>query len=359
MPHDHRPLRLVLVALCSVVPGGVLVGCSGESSEVGEVQEVQSAWIDGVASDLRVPDGIVRFRVTSLLDQPVQGAEGTGPFIGVAWDTRPASPTTPLNEVGGAFEVVAVIDGEKHDLGAQSGENTYGQDYRSEKAVVLGVPDGYDLADLRLEISIDGVVQTLDPWTGEVEAGDAAVLYEDVVTTWQTPGCGKLGASNAVSSHRSGSEILCTLSPVTTRAWTADLGWAEPGTLWWTFSLSTQLVNDNFGPEAEQAVWATAGIELSEVTFGGRAPEFLAPIFEGSADQFASSNPDLSGASYTFSGPATLPGSPDAETVQLTQRYALEATADLPAPEEGLVIDQVIPIGPVAEIPAPVSEEAR
>ncbi|HEY1134505.1 MAG TPA: hypothetical protein VGE77_07995 [Nocardioides sp.] len=333
--------RLLTTTVGGVLLAAALQGCGAD--ETAGVQEAEAAWIDGVVNEVLLPTGALHVAVTSVLDGPVQGSEGEGPFVGVRWQVVPRAGTS-TTQAAQPVEVVAVVDGERLDLGAEVEES----DARLGGGVLVGVPGGYDLDDLRVEIGFDGVVQTLAPWSGDLERGEAEVLYEDVTRSWQTAACPELVPADVVVPDPP--FATCETDAVTVRAWTPETGWAEPGTLWWTVRLTSRdVASAPVGPPGAEASWFVVDVVASDVTLDGVAPSDLRPGFQGTDDQFAGAG--LTGAVYTFAGPAELPTTPEGATLRLEQTYSLDSYDDVPPPDGGVRVSAEIPIGPVVALP--------
>lgn len=331
-----RTGRTASLAAAAVL-AGLLQGCG--ASDVGTVQEVEPAWIDGVASEVLLPTGTLRVAVTSVLDGPVQGGEGDGPFVGVRWTVVPGDlPGATADDE--PVDVAAVVDGERHELSAVLSD----PNPRATAGVLVGVPGGYDVADLRIEVDFDGVRQTLDPWTREVDPGGAAALYAGATRAWQTPRCPDLVPADVVVDDPP--FATCETGDVAVRPWTPEAGWAEEGTLWWTVRLTTSEAGAAaLGPSGgDGRSWFVTDVVASEVTLDGVAPAVLDPGYQGTDDQFAGGG--TTGAVYTFAGPADLPTTPDGAVLELAQTYAVDTYDEVPAPEDGVAVSAEIPVGP-------------
>ncbi|HEY1134503.1 MAG TPA: hypothetical protein VGE77_07985 [Nocardioides sp.] len=349
-------------AIAAVVTLGAGLTACGGRTDLGAVHAIEPAAVEGVASAVRVPGGELRVEVTSLLDEDPgrpygDGAEGeedaTAPFVAVAWHPEfPAGGASTLAAAMGTTEVAAVVAGERaviSDPDAMVDENGL----PVSGGAVLEVPQGYDVADLRVEVVVDGVTQVLDPWAGQVEAGDAEMLYADVPTRWDPRPCAELEIRPPLRTFP-GDGVLCDVGTVVTSPWRSDLGWAGAGETWWTVYLGTHLTLSDLGaaddPDGDEP-WDAGPLLTHEVTLDGEAPAAEAPGAQGATTPIASDSQTY--GYYTFAGPAEPPAAADGATFRIRQTYAVLAANDAPAPPaEEAVVDVTIPVGPAVPVTA-------
>ncbi|MDN7120067.1 hypothetical protein INN71_01535 [Nocardioides sp. ChNu-153] len=335
----------------ALVLAAVLAGC-GADEGVGRVQPVEPAWVDGVSSEVRVPNGTLEVRMTSVLDEPLQDTDGDGSFVAVSWRLRGPDEVS-LTGPPPPLELVLRADGEESVVLAADSLEPDGTgrfpDLVEGGAAVVGVPGDLDVAGVRLDVTADGVTQVLDPWTGRVEAGDAALLYDDAAAAWFPQPCPDLDVLPPATLGDGA--LLCTLGTVRTTPWTAETGWADPGETWWLVGLSTHMVATDAGPvdgSAERA-WVVGRITASEVELAGEAPLAVRPGYQDTTDQFAGT--DLTGATYVFADPGTRPRAADEVALRLRQTYDVGSVGELAAPPD-LRVDVEVPVGPAVAPPA-------
>lgn len=347
----------------------LLAGCGAGRDEVGDARPVEPAFVDGVTSVVRVPGGELRFRVGSPTDEPRPGIAQAlddedgevGTVLPVAWSAV-ADPdgTQVLPAALEEVSVVAVVDGERVPLDGEDPDA--GEPDPASGAYAIEVPEAYDAADLRLEVILDDATQVLSPWSGEVDPGDAARLYDDAPASWRPPTCRALPAVAPLAFDLG---LRCDTRTVVTSAWQPGLGWAPEDRRWWLVPVGTSAgavdavlaegsgVTDRAGER-----WRVGAIDEHAVTLDGEAPVEVRPTYQGATGAVAS--PSLTGAVYVFVGPGRPPATAADAEVRVTQSYALPAGGTDP-PSEQVQVDAVVPIGPAVPL-APVDgpgEEAE
>ncbi|MFW6774110.1 hypothetical protein ACOACO_07490 [Nocardioides sp. CPCC 205120] len=330
---------------------GLLAGC-GADDGVGRVQAVEPAWVDGVSSEVRVPGGTLEVRTTSVLHEPLQDTEGDGSFVGVSWRLR-SPDRMALTGAVPPLELALRVEGEERALVEA---DTLERDSAGRfpelvegGAAVVGVPGDLDVAGVRIEVTVDGVTQVLDPWSGRVEAGDAAALYDEGPTAWRPRPCPDLDVL-APATLGDGA-LLCTLGVVRSTPWTAETGWAEPGETWWLVGVGTHMVATDAGPVdgSDERAWVVGPVTASDVELGGEPAVALRPAYQDTDDQFA--DRDLTGATYVFPAPGPPPRTAEEVSLRLRQTYDVGPAGDV-APPPDLRVDVELPVGPAVELPA-------
>lgn len=341
----------VVAALAAVGALAALAGCGGRAA-VGDVHAVEPVAVGGVVSAVRIPGGELEVRVTSLLDEDPgrpygDGEEGaTGPFVGIAWEPVATGPdAVMLAEAMEETEVAALVDDERVVL-SDPDAMVESNGLPASAAAVVSVPDGYDVADLRIEVVVDGVAQGLDPWAGSVEAGGAAALYDDAPTRWTPRPCEELGVQPPLRTFP-GDGALCDVGTLATSPWHSDLGWAPEDALWWTVYVGTHMVLGDLGaaddPDGGEP-WGVGPLLTHEVTLDGTAPAAELPAAQGATTPVASESQTYGW--YTFAGPADPPASADDATLRIRQTYAVLADGVAAPPADEAVVDVTVPVGP-------------
>jgi hypothetical protein len=102
------------------------------------------------------------------------------------------------------------------------------------RSAVVAVPGEPDLTDLAIEVDFDGLVQTLDVATGEIDAGVAQSLYDP--RRFAT-GCDDVRddcdfAAASPDQPLRPATFGLTATAVSLYPYDGELGWADEGTLW-------------------------------------------------------------------------------------------------------------------------------
>lgn len=163
------------------------------------------------------------------------GAPDDGSLVPITWSTRAIGGFTREDDLN-PIELRLVVDGEPIELASVvldgSGATMDAYEPRSVAIAVDGDPKE---VELEVEVEYDGVTQSADVASGEVDAGVAQTLYDgnrDFAT-----GCAEvedqcpLRAADPKSAWRPESATFIA-SHVTLYPYDATLGWADEGTLW-------------------------------------------------------------------------------------------------------------------------------
>ena len=141
------------------------------------------------------------------------------------------------------------------------------------RSVAVALDGGLDTDDLTVEVEYDGVTQTADVATGEVDAGVAQALYDG--SRSYTAGCTEVldrcsfGAADPASPWRPGRANFIA-SHVTLYPYDARLGWAAEGTLW--AGVRLQLFGADSVENAAGRYWLIARQSAPSVTLDGAEP---------------------------------------------------------------------------------------
>lgn len=236
-------MRKLLVVLVPVLLIGVLAGTgiwlsrSEPDAPTTEAGTLAAPPVDGVlvgrSTDVRVPWGRLQVTLTEPVDTVEdEGRTLEGRFLGIQVELRDTEDVVPVDRLPDASlvdpEFTLVADEESWELPALAGWADGEQVDPGARRQYVAVPA--DAEEVTLEMTYDGVTQTVDAATADVTTGDAAPLYD---APFPAPGapCGdqlwSTGAS-AVEGAASG----CFVRSSATRPYVAGLGWAPEGSRW-------------------------------------------------------------------------------------------------------------------------------
>lgn len=173
---------------------------------------------DGPDDPVRAPDGEVLLPVTWGVDPAPVSDEDTS--------TRAEEDTT---EVGMRLVIADATTQLVDDVQVQ----TLIED--AEETRLLPVDEGTDVSDITVEVTYDGLTQTLTPEDGTVDSGAAAPLYDEDIPILDTTcdDCRMTTADDSAWRHsRDRGEV--TPESVTLRPYREGLGWADEDTTWAT-----------------------------------------------------------------------------------------------------------------------------
>lgn len=226
------------------------------AKEYGTTRAVAGRTYTGFADDpaprvsvVRVPDGWLHLEVSRRFLR-VEGDESAsldppagGSFVGVESGFDTSRATVPRGtEPTTTTPVVSVLTGGKrYPVGTQTAHPT------------VAIPGAG--SDVRIEVSFDGVTQTLDVASGRLTRGRAAPLYAAQPTG--SHACGTARIAAPYSASPTGFPLSCRLDWQRV-PWLHDLGWAKAGQAWLLVAISTQ------GPAQIRRGAATYGVSLSD-----------------------------------------------------------------------------------------------
>ena len=138
------------------------------------VEEVDESVVDLPTSteDHTDPDAPVRPEDGHLLLPVTWGLEVDSSSVG-AEDT---DGLTPADEDATPVDIALVVDDEEHDLVDERQVQSVINDGR--ESLLVPVPEETEAADITVEVTYDGLTQTLSPESGDIEAGAAEPLYD-------------------------------------------------------------------------------------------------------------------------------------------------------------------------------------
>lgn len=226
---DSRVRRATSALVALLALSAALTACGGDERtlELGESTRVlDDARVTGLADDpaltARLPVGELGLgwsddedllaSVDDDQDQTLVAPEG-GALVAVAWDVDPTVGTAPAPmgnaAIGSASHELVLVSGGERTVLAEESEGAL------RGAAVAAVADP---ADLALEVTFDGVTQTVGPGSDEREApAQADALYDETPVAETDLDC------DADAFCRADAGWL---------PWVAGQGWAPEGELW-------------------------------------------------------------------------------------------------------------------------------
>lgn len=299
-PTQRRVIVTALVAIPLLVLGLVVSvqEPSGHVVESGEEAELTDAVHTGTTHRVLLPSSTVAMQVgdpvdeadgdaVDLPDAPDGGsADGSvrAPdghrLLPVTWylrggpeATEEESGSIPADDDETTVDVTLVADDEEITLVEDRQVQSVIGDGR--ESVLIAVDDGLEVADVTVEVTYDGLTQTLSPESGEVDSGAAAPLYEDgtpAVTTGCPVGGCRFEPTDREASLRPGRDRSgFTADDVLLSPYDPDLGWAEDGTVW----ASVMLHSDGVGSftDDEGNLYSSRSAPSTKATLGSTEAE--------------------------------------------------------------------------------------
>lgn len=234
-----RKLLIVLVPvlLIAALAGGGIWLSQREDQEVTRAGTLVEQPVDGLlvgrSTDVRIPWGRLQVTMTEPLDS-VEGDTGTlrGSFIGIQVELRDTEDAVPVDRTPDAtFEdpVFGIeADGEAWELPALSGWVDGVEVAPGARRQYVAVPP--DAEEVTVTMTYDGVTQTIDASTADVNVGDAGPLYDAPFPAPGSPCGDQLWSTGAAALDGAGN--TCFVLGSATRPYVAGLGWAPDGSRW-------------------------------------------------------------------------------------------------------------------------------
>ncbi|MEO6512909.1 MAG: hypothetical protein ABIO16_18065 [Nocardioides sp.] len=233
--------RLALV-LAGLLAGAGLTSCGDQGGAAAGGDVVVGHLSDKVTGDssyVLLPTGRIDLTVGAPVDEVSADQAGDaerhqapdgGAFVPVTWEHDPfGAGAVPVNVMGSDpqdADVVLVSGDTKADLGAPY--QLAGEQGTTDTGVgtMYVAVDGDGKAPT-FQVSYDGLTQTLDPATGDRDAGAAAPLYAEATVGIEAP-CTQEGfASDDVTP-----DISCLVNAPQRTPYLPGHGWAEDGHVW-------------------------------------------------------------------------------------------------------------------------------
>lgn len=291
-------------ALCAVVAGSALACTGGPDREVaGAVIAARiSTPVEGSSGFLLVPAG----RIDVTLGEPVTVLPGGaasddeehappagGSFVPVAWTHRPFALPAPMALVGTEpqpTEMALLVDGASYPLGSPYDVAGVGGTVDSPVGVmyvaVPGVPDS-----VTVSAEYDGLTQTLDPRSGQLDPGAASPLYHHI-DHHPAPRCPADGWS---STAPLAATVTCRVGEPLRLPYLPEVGWAEAGRAWVVVGYRVTL-DDARSEDGADRYSATA--VTVDVTLDGGSP-----VADRSDPDAGSGAPETTTGTLAFDGP--------------------------------------------------------
>lgn len=197
-------------------------------------------------------------------DRPDLGAPDGGRLVPLTWRPRLVGAALPV-------EVRLVAGDQRIDLASLVPGNP--SDTNEPRSVAVAVDGEVEVDDLAIEVEYDGLTQTADVASGEVDAGAAQALYED--TRNFSGGCAEVDDQCPLLAVDTDSPVrprsaTFTATYLTLYPYDATLGWAEEGTLW--AGVQLHLFGADGVANAEGDYWSTARQAAPTITLDGAEP---------------------------------------------------------------------------------------
>lgn len=230
--------------------------------------EMTDAVHSGTTHEVRLPTATVGIRVGDPVDEverrvvdlpsssdpyeqqdsPVRAPDGQV-LLPVTWSVAPRDSVTDEGEGEG--------EGEEEDQSTGSDQNRPEvtvrlivddettqliDDHLVESVIedgaesrLIAVDDGTEISDVTVEVTSDGLTQTLTPEDGDVDSGAAAPLYDEDARVFNTT-CGdddcRMRAADDSTVRLSADGGAVTAGELTLEPYRRGLGWADKGTTW-------------------------------------------------------------------------------------------------------------------------------
>jgi hypothetical protein len=288
-------VKRLTLGVAGLLALAVLGACGDDDSGAGDASEVGRVVVghlsDGVRGDsafVLVPTGRLDVTVGTAVDRVTadQAADGNehrapdgGSFVPVQWSFDPFGEGGARVPVIGAnpepTEVALVVGDTSVELGSPykvTGEGITDTGVGTMYAAVDGAPDAVD--DVQVSVSYDGLTQTVNPATGERDAGAAAPLYDKPSMGIEAP-C----TSEGFAHGRVRPEISCLVNAPTRVPYLPTHGWAEDGRTWLVVPLDIAIDSVDVGgtsydvTSVEPRLTVDGGEPLADDRFGKAEPQ--------------------------------------------------------------------------------------
>lgn len=214
-------------------------------------------------------------------EDPVALARGTS-YLPVRWIVQ-AGPTDGLLLAPPQQFALHLRAGDlSFDLGSDTTEiaSYGGVAPQGTSSVAVVVPDEALDGPLLVDVVYDGLTQTLDLRSGEVDAGAAAPFYDDAPTTvTPTTGCDLLDAP-ATAAGIELEQAECTVGSVRVTPYVGGLGWAETADAPWAV-VDVDLAYGRFAERTDGGRSVVVRRTASEVTLDGMPAQVRSVYTDG------------------------------------------------------------------------------
>ncbi len=267
-----NPIGLVLAGL---LVGAGLTACGDQGAGASGGDVVVGHLSDKVQGDeafVLLPTGRIDLTVGAPVDEvsadmaaddEKHTAPDGGTFVPVMWTHDPfGEGGVPVGVIGADpqdAEVTLVAGGTTADLGSPyrvaSAQGTTDTGVGTMYVAVDG-----DGKDPTFEVTYDGLTQTVDPATGDRDAGAAAALYDEPTVGIEAP-CTREGfASGDVVP-----DVSCVVNAPQRTPYLPRLGWAEDGHVWLLVGLDISVPR----VEVRNASYGVSSVQVKNLTVDG------------------------------------------------------------------------------------------
>jgi hypothetical protein len=254
-----------VVVVAAIVVVAVVLFVGGRA-EPGTVVTSPADSLDGTSTKVLVPAGAIEVTV----GDPVDSYEGDraprgGGFVPVrlAFDSE-AAPAALLGILGGTPEQASVVlvSGDSHyDLPAPYRVVGPGTTSGGGQTFYVAVAD---TDELRIEVTYDGLTQSVDPATGDIDKAGAAGLYE-VDATVSDQRCPADGWRPAGVQLR----MDCAVTGPVATPYDPKQGWAKEGRTWLFAGVDLRLLAVQLPVGSQSVEYLPRGDGQLELSIGG------------------------------------------------------------------------------------------
>ncbi|MBM9460746.1 hypothetical protein JK386_12600 [Nocardioides sp. zg-536] len=280
----------VAVLVLSIMVWHVVAGGPTVAADVGEQVPLRSPAY-GRSVTVKVPGSEVMVRVGAPVDtlghelleveyadpewdeQQDLVAPEDGSLVPVSWKVRGLGGFAVEGDPK-PVEVRLVVGEQRVDLATiVRGDLDSSADGIAPPSVAVGIEGRPSVEDLAVEVEYDGLTQTADVESGEIEAGVAEALYDENHTF--STGCADAPSPCAFTAADPDSPLrprraAVTASDLTLYPYDAELGWADEGTSW--ASVQLQLFGADTVENAAGDAWFPTRLSAPVVTLDGAEP---------------------------------------------------------------------------------------
>ena len=279
----------------------LLAACGEETNDVDPGEAIparyEDQFEDGKKASVRLPLGNLLIRVgepvTSVSREETRelralDAPEGGSFVPITWqyDSWSAGRFDPYVATDEVPEVDLVSHGQEYRLPSPDREQRHGESFY---AVVEG-----DASDLSMQVTFDGVTQSVDLRSGDRDAGQAAALYEvDDSELEQIPCDAEPWFDDQPDVT---AQVACTVIGPAVLPY-AGGEWAEPGREWVAVTVETHLRSYAIAigvGALSGAQYGAAGV-VSDIRLDGRRPTH---VISGGAGDNGCPDPETAACNY-------------------------------------------------------------
>jgi hypothetical protein len=252
--------RLVALLVSGLLAGAGLTACGDQGSGAGSGDVVDGHLSDKVTGDsayVLLPTGRIDLTVGTPVDEVTADQAGDGErhtapdggaFVPVTWEHDPfgegAVPVTVMGADPQEADVVLRSDDTAADLGSPY-QPAGDQGTTDTGVVTMYVAVDGDGEDPTFEVTYDGLTQSVDPATGDRDAGAAEPLYAEPAMGIEAP-C----PSEGFASGPLRPQVSCLVNAPQRSPYLPGRGWAEDGHTWLLVGVDIRLSGVDVGRTA-------------------------------------------------------------------------------------------------------------